>query len=183
MEVSLLDIGCGGGLVTEPMSRLGARVTGIDAAKENVEAARIHGASVGLSIDYYATSAEDLAQSKKQYDVVLALEIIEHVANVPHFMQACCDLVAPGGVLIMSTINRTVKSYLLAIVGAEYILRWLPIGTHDWSKFLAPSSIAQCLRQGNLNLHEVQGMSFKPLKNEWYLSNDTQVNYLITAYK
>jgi 2-polyprenyl-6-hydroxyphenyl methylase/3-demethylubiquinone-9 3-methyltransferase len=95
-------------------------------------------------------------------------------------MQACCDLVAPGGVLIMSTINRTVKSYLLAIVGAEYILRWLPIGTHDWSKFLAPSSIAQCLRQGNLNLHEVQGMSFKPLKNEWYLSNDTQVNYLKT---
>jgi 2-polyprenyl-6-hydroxyphenyl methylase / 3-demethylubiquinone-9 3-methyltransferase len=179
----LLDIGCGGGLMCEPMARMGADVTGIDASEKNIAVASLHAEKMGLAIDYKCAAAEEVAE-QNSYDIVLALEIVEHVADVPAFLKACAALVKPGGLLIMSTLNRTLKSYGLAIIGAEYVLRWLPRGTHQWNKFLKPSELCSGLRHEGLVIKNMSGMAFNPLKNEWRLSErDLDVNYLLTAAK
>ena len=179
-----LDIGCGGGLVTEPLARMGLAVTGADAGPENIRIAKAHAKAEGLKIDYQATTAEALADSGKQYDIVTALEIVEHVADVPLFLSACAALVKPGGLLIVSTLNRTAKSFALGIVAAEYILRWLPAGTHDWKKFLKPSEVAAPLTAADLKLTDVRGLTYHPLTDTFALSaDDLDVNYFVTAVK
>lgn len=181
---TLIDIGCGGGLVSEPMSRLGAKVTGVDGAEKNVKTALAHAQAMQLDIDYRATTAEALAEKGEQFDVVLALEVIEHVADVPLFLESVSKLVKPGGVLIMSTLNRTMKSYALAIVGAEYVLNWVPRGTHDWKKFLTPAELILPLQQQGLQHLESRGMVMNPLKWEWQMSNsDLDVNYYVAFAK
>jgi len=189
-DLSLLDIGCGGGLIAEPMARLGANVTAIDASEKNIAVAKLHAQTQGLSIDYRCATAEALAYPESQipnpesFDIVLALEIIEHVANIPIFVEACAKLVKPGGLLIMSTINRTAKSYALAIVGAEYILRWLPIGTHTWSKFVRPHELVRVLEKNGVVLSDMQGMVMNPLTFKWrWDAKDVSVNYIITGRK
>lgn len=177
----ILDIGCGGGLVAEPLARLGAQVTGIDAAAENVAVAAAHAAEGGLAIDYRCAAAEDLAAAGEQFDAVLTLEIVEHVADVPAFLGAAASLVRPGGLLAASTLNRTVQAFATAIVGAEYIMRWLPPGTHDWRRFLKPHELARAVRAAGLQVTDISGLSYRPLKDEWYVSADTTVNYLLTA--
>jgi len=183
-NLSLLDVGCGGGLISEPMARLGARVTGLDASSRNIAVAQAHAEGGGLTIDYRATTAEALAQAGEQFDVVLALEIIEHVADVDLFYDALTALVKPGGLLILSTINRTPKAYAMAIIGAEYVLRWLPRGTHDWKKFVRPSEMADALRRRGLNPQPAMGLIYHPLKASFSLSpQDLGVNYLLAAEK
>lgn len=179
----ILDIGCGGGLVAEPMARLGATVVGIDAAEENLKVARLHARQSGLDIDYGQTAAEDVAATGTQFDAVLALEVVEHVADLRSFCAACAALVRPGGVLIAATINRTPQSYLLAIVGAEYVMRWLPRGTHQWGKFVRPSELAAGLRPHRVQITELRGMTYNPLADRWRLSDDFGVNYLALAAK
>jgi 2-polyprenyl-6-hydroxyphenyl methylase/3-demethylubiquinone-9 3-methyltransferase len=195
----VLDVGCGGGLIAEPLTRLGASVVGIDAAAESIQAATAHAAQSELAIDYRAATAEELAQAGETFDAVLALEIIEHVADRDVFLGACAALVkpgggaalneksgapsAPGGLLIVSTLNRTLKAYLLAIVGAEYVLRWLPAGTHDWRKFVQPHELARELRRAGLTLGDVSGMTYNPLTGDWTLTRDADVNYLALALK
>lgn len=183
--LSLLDIGCGGGLMSEPLARLGAQVTAIDASEKNIKVAKLHSEKTGIDIDYQCSSAEDLlTTTNNKFDVVLALEIVEHVADVQHFIAACAGLLNPNGLLFVSTINRTIKSYGLAIIGAEYLLRWLPIGTHDWQKFLRPSELCLQIRNNGLNIDEMTGMSFNPMKNSWHLNEkDLSVNYIISATK
>ncbi|MCE3232687.1 MAG: ubiG [Rickettsiaceae bacterium] len=181
--ISLLDIGCGGGLLSEPMARLGASVTSIDASEKNIQIASLHAKNIGLDIDYRCTSAEELADHKKQFDVVLNMEVIEHVADVNSFVKACSELVKPGGIMIVATMNRTVKSYAFAIIGAEYILKWLPCGTHDWEKFLKPSEIEKPLRENGLALKYIQGVSYNPLSDNWKLTKDISVNYILVAVK
>jgi 2-polyprenyl-6-hydroxyphenyl methylase/3-demethylubiquinone-9 3-methyltransferase len=179
--VAVLDIGCGAGLVCEPLARLGATVTGVDASPKNIQAARVHAASSGLDIDYRCTTAEDMNET---FDVVLALEIIEHVADIPAFVAATTKLVKPGGLLIFSTINRTAKAFALAIVGAEYVLRWVPRGTHEWNKFVKPSELAAHLRANNIAVKEMTGMVMNPLTWKWELNpRDVDVNYLLVATK
>lgn len=183
-KLKIADIGCGGGLVAEPLCRMGATVTGVDAGKENIRVAKQHAQEHGLSIEYLATTVEQVAASGKKFDVVTALEIVEHVADVPVFMEALCKIVKPGGLLVMSTLNRTPKSYLLGIVAAEHILRWLPPGTHDWKKFLKPSELAKHLRAGGLEVTDVRGLIYNPLSREFSLdAEDLDVNYLLTAVK
>ncbi len=180
----LIDIGCGGGLVSEPMARLGAKVTGIDGGEKNVKTAMAHAQAMQLKIDYRTTTAEALAEKGEQFDVVLALEIIEHVGDVALFLESVSKLVKPGGILIMSTLNRTMKSYALAIVGAEYVLRWLPRGTHDWKKFLTPAELIQPLQVHGLKHMESKGMVMNPLKWEWQMSDsDLEVNYYASFTK
>lgn len=179
----LLDIGCGGGLVSEPMARLGAAVTGADAGERNIGIARQHAGEAGVEIDYRCTSAEDLAAAGEQFDVVLALEIVEHVADLDGFLAACGQMVKPGGLLIAATLNRTPKSFALGIVAAEYILRWVPRGTHDWKKFLKPHELAAGLRRGGLALKDVVGVSYDPFADRWRISRDTDVNYMLVAVK
>lgn len=179
--LEILDIGSGGGLICEPMARLGAAVTGIDAAARNVGVAAAHAAAGGLDIDYRHATAEDLAAAGATYDVVLALEIVEHVADVDAFVAACTALVAPGGIMIWSTINRTPKAFAFGIVGAEYVLRWLPRGTHQWRKFLRPSELARALRGAGAEVTHLQGMSYDLLTDGWRLTADLSVNYLATA--
>ena len=174
----LLDIGCGGGLIAEPMARLGAEVTGIDAADRNVRVATIHARQMGLDIAYRHAAAEDLAAAGESYDVVLALEIVEHVADLASFLGACVKLVRPGGLLVVATLNRTPQSYLLAIVGAEYVLRWLPRGTHDWRKFVRPAELASALRPHGADIQEMTGVAYNPLADEWRQTKDLSVNYL-----
>ena len=183
--LSLLDIGCGGGLMAEPLARLGTQVTAIDASEKNIKVAKLHSEKTGVEIDYQCSSAEDLfATTGKKFDVVLALEIVEHVADVKSFISACADLLKPNGLLFVSTINRTIKSYGLAIIGAEYLMRWLPIGTHDWQKFLRPSELCLQIRNNGLTIDEMTGMSFNPIKNSWHLNEkDLSVNYIISATK
>lgn len=182
--LSLLDIGCGGGLICEPMTRLGARVTGIDAAARNVATASLHAASQDLAIEYRETTAEALADTGAQFDIVLALEIVEHVADVDLFLQSCARLVKPGGLLFLSTLNRTAKAWALAIAGAEYVLRWLPRGTHDWKKFLKPSEVVRGLRAGDIEAREIVGVVFSPLSRTWSLNrNDLDVNYMLYGTK
>ncbi|MBY0354802.1 MAG: bifunctional 2-polyprenyl-6-hydroxyphenol methylase/3-demethylubiquinol 3-O-methyltransferase UbiG [Rickettsiales bacterium] len=182
--LTLLDIGCGGGLIAEPLSRLGAAVTGIDASEKNIQVAGAHAKNMSLTIDYRATTAEALSQSVASFDVVLALEVIEHVADVPFFLETIAALVKPGGLLIITTLNRTLKSLLMAKIGAEYILRWLPIGTHDWQQFLRPSEIIAPLQSLGLSHTDLCGMVFSPLKNQWRLdASDVTVNYLVSFHK
>lgn len=181
--LTILDAGCGGGLLSEPLARLGASVTGLDAAEENVAAASLHAEQMGLTIDYVESTVELLAEQGRRFDVVLAMEIVEHVADVELFTSACGGLVEPGGLLICSTISRTFKSLALAKIGAEYILRWLPRGTHDWQKFLKPAEFARAIRAAGLSPGVVQGVSFDPVSRKWALTTDLSVNYMIGATK
>lgn len=183
-NLSLLDVGCGGGLICEPMARLGATVTGLDAGAENIDAAAAHAESMGLNVTYQCSTAEALAHRGAQFDVVLALEIIEHVADPALFYDALVALVKPGGLLILSTINRTLKSYAMAIIGAEYVLRWVPRGTHDWNKFVRPSEMAAELGRRGLTVADTSGLVFHPLSGRFSIqSRDLDVNYLMTAQK
>ena len=175
--LSLLDIGCGGGLVSEPLARLGADVTGVDAAAKNIEAAKLHAAEGGLKIDYRHGTAEALAEKGERFDAVLALEIIEHVADPPLFVRSIAEMVKPGGLVIFSTLNRTAKSYALAIVGAEYVLDWLPRGTHDHRKFVKPSELARFCREAGLEITDLTGMVFSPLSGWSLNAKDLDVNY------
>jgi 2-polyprenyl-6-hydroxyphenyl methylase/3-demethylubiquinone-9 3-methyltransferase len=181
--LKILDIGCGGGLVAEPISRLGADLTAIDASQKNINVAKIHGEKSGLKIDYQCTSAEELASQNQQFDVVLALEIIEHVADVEKFIEACAKLVKPNGLLFIATLNRTAKSLLMAKFGVEYILRWLPIGTHDWRKFLKPSEIENIAKNQQIQLKKIQGFSYNLIKDHWSLSADLSINYCVVFVK
>ena len=181
-KLKILDIGCGGGLVCEPLSRLGADVTGIDASSKNIEVAKIHAKKSHLKIKYFNTSPEKKEISER-FDVILNLEIVEHVENLDLFLKSANDLLKKNGIMFVATINRTFQSYIKAIVGAEYILRWLPIGTHDWQKFLKPEEIEKKFRQLNLNKLDLDGLKFNVLSNSWSLSSDCSVNYIIVAKK
>ena len=180
----ILDIGCGGGLLCEPMARLGATVVGADAAPRNIPVAKLHAAQSGLVIDYRHTTAEDLAAAGEVFDVVLNMEVIEHVADPPAYLQACHDLMRPGGLMVCSTINRNPKSYLMAIVGAEQVMRWLPKGTHDWRKFITPDELFALLRDAGLDPVDRKGMVFHPLSWSWSVSaRDLSVNYVTTSLR
>jgi 2-polyprenyl-6-hydroxyphenyl methylase/3-demethylubiquinone-9 3-methyltransferase len=179
--LSLLDIGCGGGLLAEPMARLGFAVTGADASQKNIGTARAHAAQSGLAIDYRATSAESLAAEGLAFDVVLNMEVVEHVADVSAYLAACARLVKPGGLTFVATLNKTLKSLALAKIGAEYVLNWLPRGTHDWNRFLAPGELAAMLEENRLTVLKTQGVSFDPLAWDWKLSGDVDINYMIVA--
>lgn len=179
--ISILDVGCGGGLLCEPLTRLGAKVTGIDAAERNIRIAQIHAEQSGLNVDYRATTSEALVAAGEKYDVVLNMEVVEHVDNVPLYMKSCADLVAPGGLMFTATLNRTARSWALAVIGAEYILRWLPRGTHDWKKFLTPEEITAQLRRNGLSVIDETGVTFNPIADSWGLSPDMAINYMILA--
>ncbi len=180
--LSLLDIGCGGGLLSEPMTRLGARVTGVDASARNVAVASLHAERQGLAVDYRQGTAEALAAEGARFDVVLALEIVEHVSDVDLFLRSCGAMVKPGGLLFLSTLNRTAKAWALAIVGAEYVLGWLPRGTHDWKKFLKPSEVARGLRAGGIEIDDIVGVVYSPLGRQWSLNRgDLDVNYMLSG--
>lgn len=181
--LDVLDIGCGGGLLCEPMARLGANVTGADASALNIKIARRHARLSGLKIDYRASSAENLAEAGMAFDVVLNMEVIEHVADVDAFLGACAQLVKPGGIMVMATLSRTLKSFALAIVGAEYVLRWLPRGTHDWRKFVKPEELRQAILKTGLMVGDLTGVSYDPLADRWATGRDTDVNYLMLAEK
>ena len=175
----ILDIGCGGGLLCEPLCRMGAEVTGIDASDTNIGIASTHAEQSGLDIAYEATTAEDLAVRGALYDIVLTMEVVEHVSDIELFLQASASMVKPGGLMFVATLNRTMKAYALAIVGAEYILRWLPKGTHQWEKFVTPDELERALSPAGLNVKERTGVTFNPLKDSWSLSSDMDVNYMI----
>ncbi len=179
----LLDIGCGGGLLAEPLARLGAEVVGIDASPENVEVAALHAAASGLAIDYRQTSAEELAAAGETFDAVVNMEVVEHVADAAAFLHASAALVRPGGAMVLATLNRTPKAFALAIVGAEYVLGWLPRGTHDWRRFLRPSELAALLRDGGIEIAELTGVAYNPLTAAWRLARDLDVNYMVFAVK
>jgi 2-polyprenyl-6-hydroxyphenyl methylase/3-demethylubiquinone-9 3-methyltransferase len=179
--LALLDIGCGGGLLCEPMARLGFAVTGADASERNIGTARTHAAQSGLDIAYRATTAETLAAEGHQFDLVLNMEVIEHVADVKAYLAACAALVKPGGLTIVATMNKTLKSLALAKIGAEYVLGWLPRGTHDWSRFIPPAELRAALEEAGLSVCKTQGVSFNPLAWEWVLSADVDVNYMVVA--
>jgi 2-polyprenyl-6-hydroxyphenyl methylase/3-demethylubiquinone-9 3-methyltransferase len=179
--LSLLDIGCGGGLLAEPMSRLGFAVTGADASERNIATARAHAVQSGLAVDYRAATAETLAAEGLAFDVVLNMEVVEHVADVGAYLKACAGLVKPGGLTIVATLNKTLKSLALAKIGAEYVLNWLPRGTHDWNRFLPPTELRAMLEQAGLTVCKTQGVSFNPLAWDWILSPDVDVNYMVVA--
>ena len=179
--LSLLDIGCGGGLAAEPMARLGFAVTGIDAGIEAIAAAQIHADALGLTIDYRVAAAEAIAEVGERFDAVLALEVIEHVADVEAFFASVGALVRPGGAFVGATINRTARSFMLAIIGAEYVLRWLPAGTHDWNKFLRPSELVLGLRRNGIATTQLIGVVYDPRRGEWSVSSELGVNYMIAA--
>lgn len=179
--LSLLDIGCGGGLLAEPMARLGFTVTGADASERNVGTARAHAGQSGLQIDYRATSAESLATEGLNFDVVLNMEVVEHVADVSAYLAACSRLVKAGGLTFTATLNKTLKSLALAKIGAEYVLGWLPRGTHDWNRFIPPLKLQQSLEASGLTILKTQGVSFDPLAWDWRLSSDVDVNYMVVA--
>jgi len=179
--LAIVDIGCGGGVLSEPLARLGAQVTGLDPAAANIAAAKLHAERSGLAIDYRAETIEALVAAGDRFDVVLAMEVVEHVADVEAFVAACCAAVRPGGLLVMATLNRTVKSFALAIVGAEYVLRWLPRGTHDWRRFVTPEELESAIAAGGVSVEEVVGVVYDPLADRWSLARDTDVNYMIAA--
>jgi 2-polyprenyl-6-hydroxyphenyl methylase/3-demethylubiquinone-9 3-methyltransferase len=181
--LDLLDIGTGGGLVAEPMARLGARVTGIDPSAINIGTAQAHARQMGLDITYRAATAEALAQESARFDLVIMLEVVEHVADVAAFFDAATALVKPGGMLVAATLNRTLKSYALAIVGAEYVMRWLPVGTHDWNKFLTPGELSAHAQACGLTVQTVMGMIYNPLTGRWRSGTDTSVNYMLSSVK
>ena len=181
--LTVLDIGCGGGLISEPLTRLGARVTGIDPAAENIEAARRHAEAQGLAIDYRATTVESLAETGVTFDAVLCLEVVEHVPDPAEFIARVAALVRPGGIAVLSTINRTLKAFGLAIVGAEYVLRWLPVGTHQWERFVTPDEMKRHLAAAGLGPTAFMGLVYSPFRGIWELSDDLDVNYLVAAGK
>ena len=181
-NLNILDIGCGGGLLSEPLARLGGNVTGIDASEKNINAAKIHSKKNDLKINYFCSSPEDFV-TKEKFDVVLNMEIVEHVEDVNFFIKKSADFLKKDGLMFVATLNRTLKSYILAILGAEYILRWLPIGTHDWNKFLTPDEVLKFGTQNSLKAEDIDGMIFNPLNNEWKLSKDKAVNYIIKFKK
>jgi len=181
--LTLLDIGCGGGLIAEPMARLGFKVTGIDAAEKNIGVAKLHATRSELDIAYENITPEDIAERGMRYDVVLALEVVEHVADVEAFLKASAGLVAPGGALIAATLNRTLKALALAKIGAEYILRWVPAGTHDWRKFVKPSELSAGLLHGGLKVTELAGVTYDVFTDTWKASKDLDVNYMVVAVK
>ena len=176
-DIKILDIGCGGGLLSEPLSRLGATVTGIDASDRNIKIAKMHLKKSKLDINYYCSSPESF-EAKEKFDVVLNMEIVEHVDNVDFFLLKSSDLLKKDGLMFIATLNKTLKSYVFAIIGAEYILKWLPIGTHDWNKFLKPDDLINICKNNSLNLNNLIGVKFDILKNEWIVSNDKSINYL-----
>lgn len=179
----ILDIGCGGGILSEPLARLGATVVGADPSETNIEAAKLHAAASDLVIDYRCTTAEALADAGERFDIVLAMEVVEHVADVPLFVRRCAEMVKPDGLMIAATLNRTLKSFALAIVGAEYILRWLPVGSHQWDKFVTPNELEIAMEQGGLRSIDEQGVIYNILADRWQISTDTDVNYMIAAEK
>jgi len=180
--IKILDIGCGGGLLSEPMARLGADVTGIDASDRNVNVAKLHAQKNNLDINYICSSPENLKADIK-FDVILNMEIIEHVNDVNFFIKSCSKLLKKNGIMFVATLNKTLKSYLFAIVGAEYILRWLPIGTHEWEKFVKPEELINISKLCDLNLDDLSGVKFNLVKNEWKLSSDKSVNYIAKFIK
>ena len=181
-KLKILDIGCGGGLLCEPLSRLGAQVTGIDASKNNIEAAKLHSKEMSLEINYICCSPENL-NLKNEFDIILNMEVIEHVSDVDLFIKNCAKLIKKNGIMFVATINKNLKSYLFAIVGAEYILRWLPIGTHDWNKFFTPNELEMITTKNNFVKDETVGMKFNLLLKEWKKSSDISVNYISTFLK
>ena len=181
-KVKILDIGCGGGLLSEPMSRLGADVCGIDASEKNINVAKLHAKRNNLNIDYICTSPERF-NTKIKFDVILNMEIIEHVEDVEFFLKSCSKLLKKNGIMFVATLNKTLKSYIFAIVGAEYILRWLPIGTHSWEKFISPNHLSSMLEKYGLRTELINGMKFNMIKDEWKISKDTSVNYIAKFIK
>ncbi|MEL6481704.1 MAG: bifunctional 2-polyprenyl-6-hydroxyphenol methylase/3-demethylubiquinol 3-O-methyltransferase UbiG [Pseudomonadota bacterium] len=182
--LSLLDIGCGGGLLSEPMARLGATVTGVDPAERNIPVARLHAQQSGLEIDYRAARAEDLLEEGSSFDVILNMEVVEHVPDPAAYIATCAGLLAPGGVMVTSTISRSLKALALAKIGAEYVLRWLPVGTHDWQKFIMPEELTEMLTKAGLEPRDASGFVFNPITWEWRVSEtDLSVNYVIAAQK
>ena len=181
-NINILDIGCGGGLLCEPLKRLGAKITGIDASKKNIEAAKFHAKEMGLNIDYIHCEPEKLNINKK-FDVILNMEVVEHVSNIDLFIEHCSKLIDKNGIMFVATINKNLKSYLFAILGAEYILRWLPIGTHQWDKFVTPQELEIIANKKNFLRDEVVGMKFNFFLKKWYSSTDFSVNYISTFLK
>ena len=180
--INILDIGCGGGLLSEPMSRMGANVTGIDASDKNIRIAKLHSKKNKLKINYLCSSPEKMKVTKK-FDVILNMEIVEHVEDIDFFLKSCSKLLKKNGLMFVATLNKTLKSYIFAIVGAEYVLRWLPIGTHEWEKFIKPEELISILEKNDLRLDKVDGMNFNLLKNEWSVGNDKSVNYIAKFIK
>lgn len=181
--LDVADVGCGGGLLSEPLARMGARVTGLDPATQNIVIAKAHAARMELDIRYLPTTIEAVVADGERFDIITALEVVEHVADVPAFLEALSAALRPGGLIIMSTLNRSLRSYAVAIIGAEYILRWLPKGTHDWNKFIRPAELEAGLADAGLSVIETRGMVPDPLQGGWRLSRDTAVNYIVAARK
>jgi 2-polyprenyl-6-hydroxyphenyl methylase / 3-demethylubiquinone-9 3-methyltransferase len=182
-DLRLLDIGCGGGLLSEPMARLGFEVLGADASEKNIKTASVHAEEQGLAIDYRATTAEALAAAGERFDAILNMEVIEHVADLNLFLTSCASMLKPEGLMFVATINRTAKAFALAIVGAEYVLGWLPRGTHDWAKFVKPLELDTALTRAGLDVTTESGVMFNPLTGQWLLTTDTDVNYMVAAKK
>ncbi len=181
-NIKILDIGCGGGLLSEPMCRLGAKVTAIDASEKNINVAKFHSKKNNLDIDYICTSPEKL-KGENQFDVILNMEIVEHVNDVSFFLKSCSKLLKKNGIMFVATLNKTLKSYVFAIIGAEYVLRWLPIGTHEWDKFVKPNELIEILKENKLSLDKLDGMKFNLLTNKWMVSKDKSVNYIAKFIK
>jgi len=181
-KINILDIGCGGGLLSEPMTRLGANVTGIDASIKNINIAKLHAKKNNLKINYLCSSPEKLKIQKK-FDVILNMEIVEHVEDINFFINSCSKLLKKNGLMFVATLNKTLKSYIFAIIGAEYVLRWLPIGTHDWEKFVRPEDLKKILIKNNLKFEKLDGMNFNIIQDEWSVSSDTSINYIVKSIK
>jgi len=181
-KINILDIGCGGGLLSEPMTRLGANVTGIDASSKNIGIAKLHAKKNKLKINYLCSSPEKL-KTQKKFDVILNMEIVEHVEDINFFINSCSKLLKKNGLMFVATLNKTLKSYIFVIIGAEYVLRWLPIGTHDWEKFVRPEDLKKILSKNNLNFEKLDGMNFNIIKDEWSISSDTSINYIVKSIK
>ena len=179
--LTICDVGCGGGVLSEPLARLGATVTGLDPATRNLAVARAHAEAAGLAVDYRAETIEQIVESQKDFDAVLIMEVVEHVADRTAFVRAACAAVRPGGTLFAATINRTLRSFALAIVGAEYVLGWLPRGTHDWEKFVTPDEFARAIRAGGIDVADTVGVVYSPLGDTWRAGRDTAVNYMLRA--
>jgi 2-polyprenyl-6-hydroxyphenyl methylase/3-demethylubiquinone-9 3-methyltransferase len=179
----ILDIGCGGGLLSEPLARLGAEALGADPSATNIEAAKLHAGKAGVTVDYRCTTAEALSEAGESFDIVLAMEVVEHVADLALFVERCAEMVRPGGLMLVATINRTIKSFALAIIGAEYVLRWLPRGTHQWDKFVTPNEIEIALEQNGLQMTAETGVIYNLFADRWQLSSDMDVNYIVVAEK
>ena len=181
-KIKILDIGCGGGLLSEPMCRMGAQVTGIDASEKNINIAKLHAKKDNLKIKYYCASPENFKTNDK-FDVILNMEIVEHVQDVNFFLQSCSKLLKSHGIMFVATLNKTLKSFFFAIVGAEYVLKWLPIGTHEWDKFIKPNKLVDILEKSNLKLDKLDGMKFNLITDEWKLSSDKSINYIAKFIK